>query len=100
MGSEMCIRDSPWDVNLSGAVELLSGADYTVTFMARGTEGRELLAGIGEATEPYHNHSVSLNLTDGWQGYTLHLNASDGTWGVPFAGPGRVLFDMGSDLGR
>ena len=32
--------------------------------------------------------------------YTLHLNASDGTWGVPFAGPGRVLFDMGSDLGE
>ena len=37
---------------------LLSGADYTVTFAARGTEGRELVAGIGEATEPHHNHSA------------------------------------------
>ena len=42
------VAENPWDVNLSGSVELLSGADYTVTFTARGAEGRELFAGIGE----------------------------------------------------
>ena len=29
---------NPWDVNLSGAVALTSGEDYTVTFTARGAE--------------------------------------------------------------
>ena len=42
----------PWDVNLSGSVELISGDDYTVTFTARGTEGRALVAGIGDAGAP------------------------------------------------
>ena len=88
----------PWDVNLSGAVELLSGVDYTVTFMARGAEGRELFAGIGEATEPHHNHSVS-EFKRGWQSYTLHLNASDGTR-VPFAGPAGFYLTWAPILGR
>ena len=56
---------NPWDVNLSGSVELVSGDDYTVTFTARGAEGRALVVGIGDAGAPYHNHSKTLSL-DGW----------------------------------
>ena len=37
----------PWDVNLSGSVEL-----NDVTFTARGTEGRALVVGIGDAGDP------------------------------------------------
>ena len=90
----------PWDVNLSGSVELVAGNDYTVTFSARGTEGRALVAGIGEEDAPHHNHSVPLNLTDEWRTYTLHLNATDATNGASFSGATRVLFDMGSDVGQ
>ena len=71
----LVLLGNPWDVNLSGAVELTSGEDYTVTFTARGAEGRDLVVGIGDAGAPYHNHSETLSLTDGWQTYTLHLTA-------------------------
>ena len=44
---------NPWDVNLSGDVVLTSVRDYTVTFTARGTDGRDLIAGIGDAGGNY-----------------------------------------------
>ena len=92
---------NPWDVNLSGAVALTSCEDYTVTFTARGTDGRDLIAGIGDAGgAPYFNDTETLSMTDGWQTYTLHLNASDGVHGGLFTGASRVLFDMGSDVGQ
>ena len=81
-------------------MELISGDDYTVTFTARGAEGRALVVGIGDAGAPYHNHSETLSLTDGWQTYTLHLNATDASNGGPFTGASRVIFDMGSDVGE
>ena len=90
----------PWDVNLSGSVALVAGNDYTVTFTARGTEGRALIAGIGEEDAPHHNHSVPLDLTDGWRTYTLHLNATDATNGASFSGATRVLFVMCSVVGQ
>ena len=70
---------NPWDVSLSGAVELTSGDDYTLVFEARGAEGRALKAGIGDAGAPYHNDVADLTLADGWQTYTLHLTALDAT---------------------
>ena len=91
---------NPWDVNLSGDVVLVPGADYTVTFTARGTDGRDLIAGIGDAGGNYFNDTETLSMTDGWQTYTLHLNASDGVHGGLFTGASRVLFDMGSDVGQ
>ena len=74
------------DVNLSGS-GLLSGADYTLTFTARGAEGRELFAGIGE--DGGDCFRTSLIYFSDEQLYPS-LNASDGMWGVPFSGPGRV----------
>ena len=68
-------------MNLSGDVVLVPGADYTVTFTARGTDGRDLIAGIGDAGGNYFNDTETLSMTDGWQTYTLHLNASDANTG-------------------
>ena len=66
---------NPWDVNLSGAVELVtSGENYTLTFTARGAEGRDLIVGIGDAGAPYHNHRDFVS--DRWLA-DVHL-ASDG----------------------
>ena len=91
---------NPWDVNLSGAVALTSGDDYTLVFEARGAEGRALKAGIGDAGPPYHNDVADLTLTDGWQMYTLHVTALDATHGGDFTGASRVIFDMGHDVGE
>ena len=90
---------NPWDVNLSGAVALTSGDDYTLVFEARGAEGRALKAGIGDAGSPYHNDVADLTLVDGWQTYTLHLTALDAIHGGDFTGASRVIFDMGHDVG-
>ena len=48
---------NPWDVNLSGEVSLVTGAYYTIVFDAKGTDGRTLLAGIGDTSEPYANNT-------------------------------------------
>ena len=90
----------PYHVNLSAAVTLTSGADYTLVFEARGAEGRALKAGIGDAGAPYHNDVADLTLADGWQTYTLHLTALDATNGGDFTGASRVIFDMGHDVGE
>ena len=65
----------PWDVNLSGDVTLVRGELYTVQFVAKGTEGRTILAGIGDTSEPYANDTEILTLSSEWQTYTLHLDA-------------------------
>ena len=72
----------------------------TVTFTARGTDGRDLIAGIGDAGGNYFNDTETLSMTDGWRTYTLHLNASNGVHGGLFSGASRVLFDMGLMLVR
>ena len=41
------------------------GEDYTVTFTARGTDGRDLIAGIGDAGAPYHQRYRDF-VHDGW----------------------------------
>ena len=63
-------------------MELVPGADYTLVFTARGAEGRDLKAGIGDAASPYYNDTVTLQLTDDWltltkrlANITLHLTA-------------------------
>ena len=85
----------PWDVNLSGDVTLVPGELYTVQFQAKGTEGRTILAGIGDTSEPYANNTEILTLSPEWQTFTLHLDAN-GLKG----GAGRVMFDMGADVGE
>ena len=87
----MLVLRATRDVNLSGDVVLVPGADYTVTFTARGTDGRDLIAGIGDAGGNYFNDTETLSMTDGWQTYTLHLNASDGVHGGLFSGASRVF---------
>ena len=56
---------SPWDANLSGYLGLNVGWDYTVTFDARGAEGRTMLAGIGDNYEPWisNTETVTVGLT-------------------------------------
>ena len=84
---------NPWDVNLSGEVSLVAGASYTVAFDAKGTE-MDLLAGIGDSSEPYANNTNVIILSPDWQTYTLHLDANGLQGGL-----GRVMFDMGADTG-
>ena len=96
--SDNQVSANAWDVNLSGAVALQGGSNYTVTFDAKGEDGRTLIAGIGESGGAYRNDSETVTISSEWETYTLHLTAI-GSDSANFEGATRVLFDMGLDAG-
>lgn len=85
-----------FSVNLSQNVILTRGNTYTLSFEAStGPAGntRPLIAGIGQSGAPYKSTTESITITDdNTITYTIDFVAS-------FAGPYRVLFDMGHATG-
>ena len=83
-----------YTVNLSQAVTLTQGSTYTLSFEASTSAGnsRTIVAGIGQSADPYGSATETITLTDTNDPYTYDFVAS-------FAGPHRVLFDMGADTG-
>ena len=55
-----------YDVNLSGTIVLTPGENYTLTFDAKGADGRTLLAGIGESGGAYRNDVETITISDAW----------------------------------
>ena len=83
-----------WNVNLSQAVTLTQGSTYTLSFEASTSTGntRTIIAGIGQSAGDYQSATETITLTDTNDTFTKDFVAS-------FAGPHRVLFDMGADAG-
>ena len=83
-----------WDVNLSQAVTLTQGNTYTLSFDASTGAGntRTIIAGIGQSADPFGSATETITLTETNQTFTHDFVAG-------FAGPHRVLFDMGADTG-
>lgn len=84
-----------YDVNLSQAVTLTEGDTYTLSFEASTGAGntRSIIAGIGQSAAPYASGTKELDITDdNTITYSFDFVAD-------FAGPYRVLFDMGADVG-
>jgi beta-glucanase (GH16 family) len=91
----------PWSVNLSQVVTLTPSADYILTFKAKGTADRTMIAGIGLNAAPYHSTTKSVTLNAEWTTYTFMLSAIDDSTGTPYGDDNsRVLFDMGADVGE
>ena len=91
----------PWSVNLSQVTTLVPSEAYILSFKAKGTEGRTMIAGIGLNAAPYHSSTNSVSLTSEWTTYTYMLSAVDDTTGTPYGDDNsRVLFDMGADTGE
>ena len=90
---------NPWDVNLSGYVDVAAGQDYTLSFEVSGDD-RTIVAGIGQSDAPYLGHTDTVTLGSATQTIVMHLTAAlDGT-GDTFGGnTTRVIFDMGADVG-
>ena len=89
----------PWDVNLSGYVDVTDGADYTLSFDVTGAD-RTIVAGIGQSVDPSVFHKDTVTVSAITQTIVMHLTAkADGT-GEDFGGDTtRVFFDMGADTG-
>ena len=84
-----------FSVNLSQNVTLTQGDTYTLSFEASTGAGntRPLIAGIGQSGEPYNSATETIMITDdNTITYSYDFVAS-------FAGPYRVLFDMGHATG-
>ena len=90
---------NPWDVNLSGYVNVVAGVDYTLSFDVTGAD-RTIVAGIGQSVSPYLVHTDTVTVSAITQTIVMHLTAkADGT-GEDFGGDRtRVIFDMGADTG-
>jgi len=97
--ADIAAAGDPWDVNLSGYVNVVAGADYTLAFDVTGAD-RTIVAGIGQSVAPYLSHTDTVTLSASTQTIVMHLTAkADGT-GVQFGGDTtRVIFDMGADTG-
>ena len=84
----------PFLVNASQVVELTAGETYTLTFRAKASVNRSMIAGIGLNVGPFTNVVEVVPLTTDWQAYTYVLTANG------FGGAdSRVLFDMNGEAG-
>ena len=91
---------NPWDVNLSGYVNVTAGADYTLSFDVAGEAGRTIVAGFGQSVSPYLGHTDTVTLSSSVQTIVMHLTAKADGAGEDFGGDTtRVIFDMGADTG-
>ena len=82
------------EANLSYALPLMQGETYTLTFRAKGTEGRSLIAGVGLNQAPWTADTEEVTLTADWETHSITVSSADFD-----SFNGRVLFDMGHEAG-
>ena len=83
-----------YDVNLSQIMAIVPDSVYTITFKAKSSIERTIIAGVGLNSGDYANSAESVSLTTEWQTFTLTQTTTG--FGDDSS---RVLFDMGGDQG-
>ena len=83
-----------YDVNLSQVMAIVPDSAYTITFKAKSSIERTIIAGVGLNSGDYANSAESVSLTTAWQTFTLSQTSTG--FGDDSS---RVLFDMGGDQG-
>ncbi|MFT4994561.1 MAG: hypothetical protein ACI965_001592, partial [Paraglaciecola sp.] len=84
----------PWDVNLSQVMTLVQDETYVLSFRAKASEARNIIAGLGLNDTPWTNVTETVALSSQWQSFTYTLTTSG--FGDDNS---RVLFDMGAEAG-
>ena len=72
----------------------MAETEYSVSFKAKSSIVRTMVAGLGLYEDPWTNVAVSVDLTTEWQTFTLTQTTTG--FGNDNS---RVLFDMGGDQG-
>lgn len=85
---------NPWDWNLSYPLALEGEVEYTLSFRARASVARAIIAGWGMNQNPWAADVATYNLTTEWQTFTYTGSVSFGS----FANS-RVIFDYGHQTG-
>jgi len=89
-----------WSVNLSQVMTLTGATSYDVSFKAKGSVARDMVAGLGLNAAPYSAATETVSLTTEWQTFTYTITTTT-TDGVDFGDANsRVLFDMGGAVGQ
>jgi hypothetical protein len=83
-----------FDVSLQQVLALEADKDYILTFRAKASVARGMIAGIGLNYDPWTNAAQDISLTTEWQTFTINLT----TTGFGDAN-NRVFFDMGAEVG-
>jgi len=84
-----------YNVNLSQVLTLENNTTYTLSFKAKGTANRTMVAGLGRYFGDYKNDSITVTLGANWQTYDRNITVTD------FGSTNdRILFDMGADVGE
>jgi len=91
---EETVSENVWDVNLSQSMTLIPDSNYTVSFKARSSIDRTIIAGLGLYHDPWTNAGEPVDLTTAWQTFTLTQTTTG--FGDDQS---RILFDMGGDQG-
>ncbi|XXK57857.1 CotH kinase family protein [Porticoccaceae bacterium nBUS_09] len=91
---EETTSENVWDINLSQTMTLIPDSEYTVSFKARSSINRTIIAGLGLYHDPWTNVGEPVGLTTAWQTFTLSQTTTD--FGDDRS---RILFDMGGDQG-
>ncbi|MDX2370154.1 MAG: carbohydrate binding domain-containing protein [Colwellia sp.] len=92
--ADVATAGNPWDVNLSQVMTITPDETYVLTFRAKASVVRNIIAGLGLNHDPWTNVTETVTLTTQWQSYTYEFTT---------AGFGddnsRVLFDLGAEAG-
>ena len=87
-----------YDVNLNHTITLVPDETYNITFKAKSSINRTMIAGLGLNHDPWTNVAESVALTTEWQTFTLAQAST--VDGVGFGDDdSRLLFDMGGEQG-
>ncbi|WP_049757913.1 carbohydrate binding domain-containing protein [Colwellia psychrerythraea] len=92
--ADVAAPGNPWDVNLSQVMTLVPDATYVLSFKAKASVARTIIAGLGLAHDPWTNTTETATLSTQWQSFTYTLTTSG--FGDDNS---RALFDMGSEAG-
>jgi hypothetical protein len=91
---DIATAGNPWDVNLSQPMTLVQDGTYILSFKAKTTSERTILAGLGLNYAPWSNVVETVTLSSEWQtfSYTMTLAGFGGE-------NSRVFFDLGGEAG-
>jgi len=92
--ADVDVAGNSWDVNVSQVMSLTAGETYVLSFNAKASVARSIIAGLGLNSDPWTNVTETVSLTTEWQSYTYVLTTEG--FGDDNS---RVLFDLGAEAG-
>jgi hypothetical protein len=88
-----------WSHNLSQVMALVPDTAYEVSFKAKASVARTMVAGLGLNHADWNHATETVALTTEWQTFTYEITTID-QFGYSFGeDDSRVLFDMGGEVG-